>query len=279
MKTRNPLFTYEQHADAIARFTRGYINRLLSEEDLFPHPETDAAYIGTAPVVGSNGIPSSSKRSDQNRFAGTLNAATIRILSTGQKDSLMATGKKTSTGLSRFNPFRKAGDDCKQPLRAVTILTLLLDQVDLANANLVFVDGLFNTPGHEWIPHASMALNPIKRVIDIRNEHLLRLMIEYCMRCAKNVNLAYLEPVEQCLSDLLDRYPDIVASIFIKSSYIPAHNQGYIATHATDSNSASMTFGKVFNGSSQDSGDNDDNNKTFFTLPSQLPISGSLKRR
>jgi len=278
MKTRDPVFTYEKHADAIARFTRGYINRLLSEEDLFPHPETDAAYTGIAPVIENNGIPSSSKRSDPSRFAGTLNA-TIRILSTSRKESPMATRRKAGTGISRFNPFRKAGDDSKQPLRAVTILTLLLDQDDLANANLVFVDGLFNTPGHEWIPHASMALNPIKRVIDIRNEHLVKLMIDYCMRCAKNVNLAYLEPVEQCLSDLLDRHPDIVASIFIKSSYIPAHNQAYIATHATDTNSASMTFGKVFNGSSQDSGDNDDNNKMFFTLPSQLPLSGSLKRR
>ncbi|KAF9345015.1 hypothetical protein BGX34_005105, partial [Mortierella sp. NVP85] len=272
-KMRNPVFTYEEHADAIARFTRSYINRLLPGEDLIPHPSTDPALIDTTPVdtqqgqEKSNGVSSSSKRTDRLKHSGSMSAI-IRFLSTDQRPH---------TPINRFNPLKQPENDLRQPRRAVTILTLLLDQDDLANANFVFLEGLFTAADHEWIPHASMELNPIKRMIDIRNEHLLKIVIDHCMKYAKTRHPGYMEPVEQCMSDLLDRHPDMVADIFIKASYIPAHNQAYVASHAVDLNIISTTLGSIRSMAGIPRRVSRSGNKVF-TLQSQLPIGGKSGR-
>jgi hypothetical protein len=270
---RNPVFTYEEHADAIARFTRGYINRLLPKEEVIPHPSTDPALRGITPGdtqqgrEKNNGVSSSSKRTEGLKHSGSMYAP-VRFLSTDQKPH---------TAINRFNPFKQPENDLRQPRRAVTILTLLLDQDDLANANLVFLEGLFTAADHEWIPHASMRLNPIKRMIDIRNEQLLKILIDHCMKYAKTRHPGYMEPVEQCMSDLLQRHPDIVADIFIKASYIPAHNQAYVASHAVDLNIISTTLSSIRSMTGIPRRVNHNSNKVF-TLRSQLPIAGKSGR-
>jgi hypothetical protein len=275
-RTRNTLFTYEEHADAIARFTHDYINRLLPEEELIPHLSVSTA-VASVTSVNTQQDRGKSKRPPPLKHAGTM-YATIRYLSTDQ-GSLTDISKGTSTGtnfFNRFNPFKQPENNRKQPLRVITVITLLLDQDDLANANLVFLEGLFTTADHEWIPHTSMELNPIKRMIDIRNEQLLKIVIDHCMKYAKTRHPGYMEPVEQCMSDLLDRHPDIVADIFIKASYIPAHNQAYVATHAIDSNYTS-TFSNIFSSKARIAR-HINNDNSVFTIRSQLPIADTPGR-
>jgi len=36
---------------------------------------------------------------------------------------------------------------------ALAVLTLLLDEVEMRDVNCIFIEGLFNTNGHEWTPH------------------------------------------------------------------------------------------------------------------------------
>jgi hypothetical protein len=123
-------------------------------------------------------------------------------------------------------------DEDASPNDIFTVLTLLLDQSDLKDANLVFIEGLFTTDGHEWIPHPNMALNPIERVVDIRNERLLKVLIGYCVNNARKHHPGYLTPVIQCLSKLSVWYPDILSDFFRRASYIPARNLEYVASNA-----------------------------------------------
>jgi len=128
----------------------------------------------------------------------------------------------------------------------ISVLTLLLDQSDLQGANHTFFEGLLKTADHEWIPHASMALNPIKRVMDISNERLLKVLIDYCIRNAKKHHPVFLTPVIQCLSAITEWYPDILCDLFLKASYIPAHNPEYVASHAIIANLRSSDFFTFF---------------------------------
>ncbi|KAI8351698.1 hypothetical protein B0O80DRAFT_500059 [Mortierella sp. GBAus27b] len=118
----------------------------------------------------------------------------------------------------------------------VTLLTLLLDQHELKEANHNFVGGLLNTENGEWVPHSAKALNPIKRAIKFRNEQLLETLIDYCVKNAKKYHPAYLSPVAQCLNELSKRHPDILSDLFRKASYVPAHNSEYVASHAIIAN-------------------------------------------
>ncbi|KAI8351693.1 hypothetical protein B0O80DRAFT_111232 [Mortierella sp. GBAus27b] len=267
-------FTFEKHAQAIARFTRSHMNRLISDKDFYPqqvsHEQRDQEQRTRM------SLPTNPKGTigDSNAF---------KVLSTYKAASQAANSKLNRTGAKSFvmNLFRRAPkqfDPAQRP-EVVTILTLLLDQVDLADANRVFVEALFLTCiGNEWIPHASNALNPVKRAIEFRNERLLKILIDYSMRCSKTIHLGYLEPVEQCLSDLLDRYPEIVADIFMKTSYIPVHNEAYVISHAIDSSSTSITFSNVFNGAQPNAGENEESDNKVLTLRSQLPTSNKLRR-
>ncbi|KAK3824539.1 MAG: hypothetical protein J3Q66DRAFT_383968 [Benniella sp.] len=159
-----------------------------------------------------------------------------------------------------------------------TVLTLLLYEDDLKDDNHVFLEGLFTTIGNGWIPHPSAALNPIKRVIEIRNEQLLAIMIDYCINNARKHHPAYLEPVEQCLSDILGQYPDIASDLFRKASYIPARNHEYVASHAADSSHISMAFGNIFNSKTQSIENTDGSDNRVFTLRTQLPTTDNFGR-
>ncbi|KAF9967637.1 hypothetical protein BGZ65_012980, partial [Modicella reniformis] len=105
-----------------------------------------------------------------------------------------------------------------------------------------------------------MSLNPIASAIKNKDERLLKILIDYCIQCAKAYDPAYLAPVEQCLAELLDRYPDIVTDLFRSTSYIPAHNHDYVVSHAI---SSSNKFQDIF----------DIGYDPTFTLRSQLPVA------
>ncbi|KAF9357795.1 hypothetical protein BGX26_003056 [Mortierella sp. AD094] len=113
----------------------------------------------------------------------------------------------------------------------VTLLTLLLDREHLHKANYAFVLGLLGAEGGFWIPSDDGQLNPIKRAIDLRERPLVELMIKYGVKYAKLRHPAYLIPVMQCLEELSIQYSDLVAYMFKMSSYIPAHNHGYLKSH------------------------------------------------
>ncbi|KAK3824658.1 MAG: hypothetical protein J3Q66DRAFT_325676 [Benniella sp.] len=128
----------------------------------------------------------------------------------------------------------------------ISVFTLLLDQGDLKGANHTFFEGLLKKADHEWIPHASMALNPIKRVMDISNERLLKALIDYCIRNAQQYHPVFLTPVIQCLSAITEWYPEILCDLFLRASYIPAHNPEYVASHAIIANLRSSDFFTFF---------------------------------
>ncbi|KAK3824541.1 MAG: hypothetical protein J3Q66DRAFT_325332 [Benniella sp.] len=165
-----------------------------------------------------------------------------------------------------------------------TVLTLLLDQNDLNDANHIFIEGLFTSTSHEWVPHPSVALNPIDRMIDIGNERLLAIMINYCINNAKTHHPGYLTPVIQCLSELSLWYPDIVSDLFRKASYIPAHNPAYVASNAIIANpnlsdwihflARFYTFGIFNRGLFGFTNSSDINNykAPIFSIRSQLPF-------
>ncbi|KAF9343125.1 hypothetical protein BGX34_007193, partial [Mortierella sp. NVP85] len=91
-----------------------------------------------------------------------------------------------------------------------------------------------------------MALNPIKRVMDVSNEQLLKSLIDYCIKNAKTHHPVFLTPVIQCLSAITEWYPDILRDLFLRSSYIPAHNPEYVASHAIIANLRSSDFFTFF---------------------------------
>ncbi|KAG0225604.1 hypothetical protein BGX31_007592, partial [Mortierella sp. GBA43] len=285
-KSHHADFTFEKHSQAIVRFTLKHINRILSDGDFYPRlidqindaPPPDPKGSVSKPIIfkilstckteshGSSSKVDSTERShtmdepDEPR-TGTPNTMT----------HLIQSQSKSSGGLFNLDRFKPSKIDRDRRPKVVTIFTLLLDQEDLADANRIFFEGLLSTTGNEWTPRVSMALNPVKRIIDFRNERLLKVVIDYCMRCAKNIHLGYLEPVEQCLSALLDRYPEVVADIFIRISYVPVHNEAYVTNHAIDSSSTPLK--NIFLKSDPNIVDNEDTHNKVLTLRSQLHIS------
>ncbi|KAG0224104.1 hypothetical protein BGX31_008191 [Mortierella sp. GBA43] len=261
-KLGSDVFDFERHAIAIAQFARRHINRLISRDD-FRVRDVDQVQDSKISDLQPMTAIESPKR-----------AITIRILSPSKKPEVVKGETKNTARILNLNRPKKPSEDDKRRDQVLTILTLLLDQTELSYDNHIFVEGLFLTPGHEWIPHTSVALNPIRRVIGLRNDRLLKIMINYCLKCAKEIHLGYLEPVEQCLSKLLDQHPEIVSDIFIKTSYIPVHNEAYVRSHFDSLNSTSMKFGNAF---TRSEGDTDDNDNRLFTLQSRLP-TGKQKR-
>ncbi|KAF9952033.1 hypothetical protein BGZ65_005583, partial [Modicella reniformis] len=77
-----------------------------------------------------------------------------------------------------------------------------------------------------------MSLNPILSAIEIKDEQLLKILVDYCIKCAKTYHPAYMKPVEQYLAPLSKDNPEIVANVFRSASYIPTHNHEYIASRA-----------------------------------------------
>ncbi|KAG0006421.1 hypothetical protein BGZ65_008231, partial [Modicella reniformis] len=257
-------FTFEEHAEAIVRFTREHINRMMSFGAYSPRkrgqnnnsgnnnnnaknpkrpmpkqaqgsgPDGGPAALGAMqPVSGASKTiisePAPGVVSDHLNF----HDITERLLddSSSSDDDQDGKGKgKKGKGAKTSGPSNIVRPD------VVTILTLLLDQAYLQHTNHIFVEGLLNTPNGDWIPRDNKTLNPIKRVIEARNASLLEAFIDYCIRNAKKYHPAYLMPAVQCLNELSDRYPNILADMFRKASYVPVHNHGYVASHAVIAN-------------------------------------------
>jgi len=148
-------------------------------------------------------------------------------------------GKKGKASFMKDTQREKLGAQKDEDASAddiFTVLTLLLGQDNLRDTNHVFIEGLFKTDGHEWVPHPSMALNPIERVMNIKNERLLKILIEYCVKNARKFHPGYLTPVIQCLSELSECHSDIVSDLFRKASFIRARNPMYVTSNAIVAN-------------------------------------------
>ncbi|KAF9982262.1 hypothetical protein BGZ65_003067, partial [Modicella reniformis] len=218
--------TFEKHADAIAQFTRSHINRLLTSEDFSPHltgTDSPTWTIDSRPTTPTTPGDRSANDDDTTQLTSNLS----------------------------------------QSEQVVNLFTLLLDQDDLKDTNRTFVEGMLDTNTGIWVPHSDMDLNPIAHAIEIKDEKLLKTLIDYCINCAKKYHPAYMAPVEQCLAELLRHYPDIVVYIFRSTSYIPAHNHAYVASHAIGFNSRFQDF-------------MDGTENTVFILRSQLPTDRRL---
>ncbi|KAK3824675.1 MAG: hypothetical protein J3Q66DRAFT_419306 [Benniella sp.] len=238
-------FTHKEHAEAIARFTRGHINRLLPTRYLnLPQPTGDThASSAKTPLAHDTGVHSSVRQEplpESLAPASDLAITPYRIHtapggdpSTDQKSKEKLSSSPASSVLTTE---QKASSAQKDSNRFCTVLTLLLEYKYLRDANHIFIEGLFTTTGHEWVPHSDVALNPIRRVIKIKNEQLLEAMIDYCIKNAKEHHPGYLLPVIQCLSRLSEKYPEITSGVFRKASYIRARNTEYVVSNAIIAN-------------------------------------------
>ncbi|KAI1314632.1 hypothetical protein EDD11_001931 [Mortierella claussenii] len=223
---------FEDHEEALARFTREHINRMMSIKLYSPRT-------------------SQSKVSTQDK-----------------QESVSSTGAKNSVSNSNAE--------------VVTILTLLMDTPHLKKANHVFVQGLLSSGNGDWIPRDNTSLNPIKRAIRSKNVELVEVFIEYCIKNTKGKHPAYMLPAIQCLKELSESYPNILAEMFKKASYVPAHNYAYVTSHAIVSNMRYSdwinffmnyySFKLVHRVWVQKSHNINDYHKPIFSVRSQLPF-------
>ncbi|KAF9208761.1 hypothetical protein BGZ49_007617 [Haplosporangium sp. Z 27] len=308
-------FTYEEHADAIVRFTREHINRMMSigvyrpkkrrqsptnanqqkpsklkkddepadlEDDKAAEPETvsptDLNTIDpTAPVSLSRKVTivgeditihgNANKHDDDDHYQDDqIRAKPIEVKIHNKRDATPTT------------PTTKPRNS-----EVVTILSLLLDQKSLQRTNHIFVEGLLNTSNGDWIPRDNKSLNPIKRAIEARNGQLVEAFIEYCIKNAKKYHPSYLMPAVQCLNELSDRYPALLADMFRKASYVPAHNHAYVSSHAVIANRqyggwilAKLKFWNIFSSKKWEKSNMvNDYERPVFSLRSQLPFRAS----
>ncbi|KAF9345098.1 hypothetical protein BGX34_005028, partial [Mortierella sp. NVP85] len=253
------LFTHKEHAEAIARFTRGHINRLLPTRYLYRSQSSGDTHASSAetPLAQDKRVHSSIRQeplpespvssSDLGIIPHKIHVAPGGGSSTDQKSqeklcsssipsALTSEEQRKKRSVTHLDTQRKSSsaqkDEDADRCDISTVLTLLLDQICLRDANHVFIEGLFKTDGHKWVPHPNVALNPIKRVIKMKNEQLLEVLINYCVNNAKEYHPGYLTPVIQCLSELSERYLEIMSGLFRKLSYIRARNPDYVVSHA-----------------------------------------------
>ncbi|KAF9921711.1 hypothetical protein BGZ65_010126, partial [Modicella reniformis] len=247
--------TFEEHAKAIAQFTRSHINRVLSDTAFYMISDA----VEARPTLQDD-------HPENSKHKSTARALTI--------------GVETLTKVMR-NPSQR------KPI--VTVLTLLLGRHDLKEANHIFVECLLSFESGGWVPHADISLNPIAYAINIENEELLKVLIDFCINCAKKYHPGYMDPVEQCLSELLEFYPRIAADVFKSTSFIPAHNHAYVASHAIGTIGTINTIAKFLdslrvpiraifslNKTTPVRSKFDYNIHAVFTLRSQLPLVHSL---
>jgi hypothetical protein len=326
-------FTFEDHAEAILRFTREHINRMMSIGVYLPNAgkggggnggnfqanrqrnrpprnekpsvTADAAVLlpgvvgvsGTtiegAPAVAASPrivgedvtIHGNSNRRQAESFddrpAPLHMQESIRARDFGPTmDSVQTRGDFVQArGFDFPNRTPKKSATPNHP-QVLTLLTLLLDQKYLHRTNHHFVQGLLNTDNGDWIPRDNSALNPIRRAIESRNAVLVEAFIDYCILNAKKYHPAYLMPAVQCLNELSERYPAILADMFRKASYVPAHNYAYVSSHALVANTqytewfkSKLMFWNFFTGKSWEKSNNiNDYDKPVFSLRSQLPF-------
>ena len=303
--------TFRDHADTIARFVRGHLNRLLPCIFFFPlieeittgasHSKSHAPTANPTPTDGQMAPPLQEPKGKKNDTApprellkALKHASPIdqKSLVTHSSQPYLSTAafevqlEKLATFMDARREKPRVPKDESTSLNGIfTVLTLLLDQEDLKDANHLFIEGLFDTEGHEWTPHPSMALNPIERVIDIKNERLLKLLIDHCIKNAKKHHPGYLTPVIQCLGKLSSGgYTEIMCDLSRKASHIPARNPEYVVSHAVIANlrfldrvnslARYLTFGASKGKLSRfiKSSDIDDYKAPVFSVRSQLPF-------
>ncbi|KAF9110686.1 hypothetical protein BGX27_006011 [Mortierella sp. AM989] len=131
--------------------------------------------------------------------------------------------------LANLSTQHETNIDCKS--KTVTLLTLLLGHIQLRKANHLFVKGLLAAEGGYWIPSDDERLNPIRRALEIGNRPLVEAFMDYGTKYARDRHPAYLLPVMQCLEELAEKHPDLVIIMFKESSFVLAHNHGYLNSH------------------------------------------------
>ncbi|KAF9291458.1 hypothetical protein BGZ68_003878 [Mortierella alpina] len=268
-------FTFEDHCEALVRFTREHINRLMSYNVFSPRKrgpqgdpgdrkqDNDARPDNRATVVGEN-----------TTIHGNANR---RVIEDDDRPHILSDAIELAHDR---NPTVAPIKPSSPRPSVVTVLTLLMDHPHLQTANHLFVEGLLNSANGDWIPRDNKTLNPIKRAIEARNGNLVEAFIDYCIKNAKKYHPAYLMPAVQCLNELSDRYPDILANMFRRASYVPAHNYRYVSSHAIIANpqysewaKAKLKFWNMFSSKSFKKSNNiNDYMKPVFSLRSQLPF-------
>ncbi|KAG0224102.1 hypothetical protein BGX31_008189, partial [Mortierella sp. GBA43] len=153
--------TFGKHAEAILRFTRDHINRLLPREDFYPDQPSRTADIhdGTRwigqPVTRE--VDRALTASFQQRSLGpdrdSSNASLME--SSNCERGVLSIDERTTTMQSMAS--QNVGGPQRQD---VTIITLLLDQHELNDANQDLIHALLRSVDHEWVPHAHISLNP-----------------------------------------------------------------------------------------------------------------------
>ncbi|KAG0225602.1 hypothetical protein B0O80DRAFT_455744 [Mortierella sp. GBAus27b] len=266
--SRKASFTYEEHYKAITRFARRFVNRPLRLEHFSPAAESPS-YVPANPQGQTLQLLRTTTNTDGSKTCKKSTALTI-----------------VAHGLEFVKQIWPSEDVNASP-KLVTLLTLLMDQQGLEDANHGFVDGLLNTGEGGWVPHIDESLSPIKRAVKLGNLNLLQTLIDYCVTNAKKTHPAYLTPVVQSVNELSERYPEVLCDLLKKTSFIPAHNSDYIASHAIVANlhySDWITFfahyftlglfkGKLLEGTKNHSINH--YKKPIFSLRSQLPLRSS----
>ncbi|KAF9174976.1 hypothetical protein BGX20_008912 [Mortierella sp. AD010] len=335
-------FTYEEHCDAIVRFTREHINRMMSigvyspkkrrlspatssqpnpprlrkdkggelADPDTPKPDDPDTPRLTDPDTPKPDDPDSPRLADPDAMKpadlDTIKPVTSTI-EEARRPTIVGENITIHANANRHDDDDHDQDDRIRPAlkrvkhknaihgrsggpkprnsEVVTILTLLLDHPYLQRANHIFVEGLLNTANGDWIPRDNKILNPIKRAIEARNGQLVMAFIDYCIKNAKKYHPSYLMPAVQCLNELSDRYPTILADMFRRASYVPAHNHVYVSSHAIIANpqmgswlAFKLKFWNMFLGKKwEKSNIVNDYQKPVFSLRSQLPFRASSR--
>ncbi|GJJ72861.1 hypothetical protein EMPS_05219 [Entomortierella parvispora] len=302
-------FTFEDHADAILRFTREHINRMMSigvyspknrpgkpPRQPKPGKSPDMAEKDVSDEKQGKSSPGGRRESPRPAAAavalgneGANSSPSQAPVVVGEDFTMHGNANRRQDDEDdEFHLLHRDREDSQRealpinmtPAKArpdvVTVLTLLLDHPYLKRTNHTFVEGLLNSANGDWIPRDNKALNPIKRAIEVRNGPLVEAFLEYCIKNAKKYHPAYLMPAVQCLNELSDRYPAMLADMFRKASYVPAHNYGYVSSHAIIANhqygewlkSKLMFWTPKF----EKSNNVNDYERPVFSLRSQLPF-------
>ncbi|KAI8351616.1 hypothetical protein B0O80DRAFT_109389 [Mortierella sp. GBAus27b] len=285
-------FTFGDHAEAIVRFAREHINRMIPKS-IFSSWRQDAPHHG----MRKPRLKGRAKRRRKKQAAMAAMAANndmpvvaldaVQPLPDGSASKPPADGRHNLHDIiakidddSDSSSDEEIGGghfqdekDVDRP-DVVTLLTLLLERPYLQRTNEVFMQSLLASPRGEWIPRESKYPNPIKHVIEARNGNLVGMFIDYCIRNAKSHHPAYMMPVIQSLNQLSDRYPGLLAEMFRKTSYVPVHNARYVASHAVVANSqrAKWLWSKLTFRKFDKSNNINDYVKPVFSLRSQLPF-------
>ncbi|KAI8346710.1 hypothetical protein B0O80DRAFT_224726 [Mortierella sp. GBAus27b] len=270
-----------KHSEAIVRFARGHVNRLLSADDFYPQQTFKEAPHDSSEIHGKH-----SHANYANLSFEKLPISPAMITPDGpilmdqviERDRLQRAGTMATTATktrrkrhrhSRSNP-------------VATLLTLLFSRADLHVTNCAFIEGLLQLEVGGWVPHVSKELNPIALAIKAKHDQLLKVLIDYCIKQAMRHHPLYLVPLDQCLAELLVPYHDLVADIFRRTSYLPAHNQAYVAINASR-NSLDLVhfrarptpYASIFTKFKTPKSIQDCNNPVF-ALQSQLPTSTGI---